>query len=119
MSVPPFATRVARRALGLGLELFSTCALPAPMAPAMAPDTAFRVTIGLDVGLDVDGDGGTAPRPGLSEGGRSRMTAAAKWAREEGGCSCPRSLEITDARSGCGARTARSAPRPPRPLPRG
>ena len=48
------------------------------MAPAMAPDTAFRVTIGLDVGLDVDGDGGTAPRPGLSDGGRSRMTAAAK-----------------------------------------
>ena len=57
MSVPPFATRVARRALGLGLELFSTCALPAPMAPAMAPDTAFRVTIGLDVGLDVDAEG--------------------------------------------------------------
>ena len=33
------------------------------MAPAMAPDTAFRVTIGLDVGLDVDGT--EVPPPAL------------------------------------------------------
>ena len=122
MSVPPFATRVARRALGLGLELFSTCALPAPMARRWPQTQRSGSPSAWTWASTWTGIECTAPRPGLSEGGRSRIiSAAAKWGQGGRGLLPPPQPEITDARSGCvvPVSPARRHAASPTPLPGG